>query len=161
MLSAPEIVNTDAVRVALIPLTIARAEIRQVMGPGITEVMSAVAAQGVGPAGPWLTRHHRMDPGEFDFDICVPVSAEVTPVGRVLAGELPAARVARAVYQGPYEGLGDAWGELMAWIAARGLTHGPGLWEVYEAGPERDPDPSTWRTVLHRPLVVGAGVVAP
>jgi effector-binding domain-containing protein len=118
MLSAPEVVNTDAVRVALIPLAIPRAEIRQVMGPGITELMSAVAAQGVGPAGAWLTHHHRMDPEVFAFDICVPVSAEVTPVGRVLPDELPAARVARAVYQGPYEGLGDAWGSLMAWIEA-------------------------------------------
>lgn len=153
MLSAPEIVNTDAVRVARIPLTIPRAEIREVMGRGITELMSAVAAQGVGPAGAWLTHHHRMDPGVFDFDICVPVSAEVLPVGRVLPGELPAARVARTIYQGPYEGLGDAWGALMAWVQEQGLSAGPDLWEVYEAGPETGSDPATWQTVLHRPLV--------
>ena len=115
--------------------------------------MSAVAAQGVGPAGAWLAHHHRMDPGVFDFDICVPVSAPVTPRGRVLPDELPAARVARAVYQGPYEGLGDAWGSLLAWIEPEGLAAGADLWVVYEVGPERGPDPSTWRTVLHRPLV--------
>lgn len=153
MLHPPEIVDVPAVPVARIPVTVPRAEIASVMGPGISEVMAAVAAQGAGPAGPWLTHHHRMDPGVFDFDICVPVSAPVTAVGRVLPGEVPAARVARAVYQGPYDGLGEAWGALMAWVQEQGLAAGPDLWEVYEAGPETGPDPSTWRTVLHRPLV--------
>ena len=45
-----------------------------------------------------------------------------------------------------------AWGEFNAWIAANGHTPAQNLWECYVAGPEKDPDPSTWRTELNRPL---------
>jgi len=70
----------------------------------------------------------------------------------VTPGELPAARVARAVYQGTYEGLGPAWGELIDWISAEGLEPAPDFWESYLAGPENYPDPASFRTELNRPL---------
>ena len=68
-------------------------------------------------------------------------------------GTLPAVKVARTVYQGGYEGLGGAWGELMRWIEAQGHTAATDLWECYLAGPESGPDPSAWRTELNRPLI--------
>lgn len=153
MLDKPQIAQTTAQAAATIRLTVPRAEIRNVMGPGYSELMAAVAAQGLVPAGPWYTYHLRMDPDVFDFEIGVPVPSPVTPIGRVQAGELPAATVARTVYHGPYEGLGSAWGEFEAWLASEGHTPGPQLWERYVAGPESDPDPANWRTELNRPLV--------
>jgi effector-binding domain-containing protein len=153
VLDKPQIVRTDAQRTAIIRFTIPRQEIRNVMGPGKAEVVAIVAAQGVGPAGPMFSHHLRMDPEAFDFEIGVPVTAPISPAGRVEAGELPAATVARTVYHGPYEGLGPAWGELDAWIAAEGHTPAPDLWECYVAGPESSPDPATWRTELNRPLL--------
>ena len=153
MIEAPQIVETAAQPTALIRLTVARAQIQQVMGPGIGEVMAAVAAQGLVPTGPWLTHHLRMDPEIFDFEICVPIAATVAAAGRVRPGALPAATVARTVYHGPYEGLGAAWGEFDAWIAAKGHTPGIDLWECCLAGPESGPDPRKWRTQLNRPLV--------
>lgn len=151
-IDAPRIVQTAAQPIAAIRLTIPRGEIRAVMGPGIGELMSTLAAQGIAPAGPWLNRHFRMDPGVFDFEIAVPVPRPVAPTGRVTNGELPAATVARTIYRGPYEGLGEAWGELDRWIREQGRTPAPALWEVYVAGPESSPDPATWRTELDRPL---------
>ena len=153
MLDQPRIVQTNAQPAAVIRLTIPRVEIRNVMGPGIAELMAAVAAQGIGPAGPVFSHHLRMDPGTFDFEIGVPVTGPVSPAGRVKAGQLPAARVARTVYHGPYEGLGPAWAEFGDWLAAEGHTPAPDLWECYVAGPESDPDPATWRTELNRPLL--------
>ena len=153
MLETPKITETAAQRTAVIALTIPREEIRNVMGPGIGEVMAAVAAQGIGPAGPWYTYHLRMDPDVFDFEIGVPVTAPVAAVGRVKPGQLPARRVARTVYHGPYEGLAAAWGEFDAWIAAQGHTPGTDLWECYVVGPESGPDPAAWRTELNRPLI--------
>lgn len=153
MLDKPQIVQTEALLAAVIRLTIPRAEIRNVMGPGIAELMAAVTAQGVGPAGPIFSHHLRMDPVAFDFELGVPVTAPVSAVGRVKPGQLPAATVARMVYHGPYEGLGPAWGEFEAWIAAEGLTPAPNLWECYVAGPESSPDPSAWRTEFNRPLI--------
>jgi hypothetical protein len=51
MLDRPQIVQTEAQPTAVIRLTIPRAEIQTVMGPAIAEVMAAVTAQGLAPAG--------------------------------------------------------------------------------------------------------------
>ena len=84
------------------------------MGPGIGELMAAVAAQGIALAGPWFTHHLRMDPHTFDFEIGVPVTAPVAAVGRVKPGRSPATKVARTIFHGDYEGLAAAWGEFDA-----------------------------------------------
>lgn len=153
MIDPPQITTSHTELTAFIHLTIPRAEIQAVMGPGISEVMAAITAQGIAPTGPWFTHHLRMDPAIFDFEICVPVSAPVAPVGRVQPGELPAKRVARTVYHGPYEGLGPAWGEFHAWISAHGHTPAQDLWECYVAGPESSQNPANWRTELNQPLI--------
>ncbi len=69
MLGTPQITQTAAQETAVIRLTIPREEIRNVMGPGIGELMGAVAAQGIALAGPWFTHHLRMDePGPIARD---------------------------------------------------------------------------------------------
>jgi effector-binding domain-containing protein len=156
VLDTPQITQTEAQQTAIIRLTIPRDEIRNVMGPGIGELMATVAAQRIAPAGPWFTHHLRMDPGTFDFEIGVPVMAPVTATGRVKPGQLPATKVARTVFHGSYEGLGAAWREFDAWIADKGHTPAADLWECYVAGPESNPDPATWRTELNRPLTPNA-----
>jgi effector-binding domain-containing protein len=152
MIDSPKVTTSKAQATATIRLTIPAAEIRKVMGPGIKEVMAAIAAQGQTPAGPWLTHHFSFPPGQFDFEICVPVEKPIAPAGRVKPGHLPAMKVARATYHGDYEGLPTAWPKLDAWIRAQGHTPREELWEVYTKGPESDPDPTTWRTELNRPL---------
>ncbi|MES2072559.1 MAG: GyrI-like domain-containing protein [Pseudomonadota bacterium] len=152
MLKNPHVTQTAAQPTAIIRLTIPRAEIQQVMGPAFQEVMATLGAQGLKPAGAFFSHHLKMDPETFDFEVGVPVSAAVTAAGRVKAGKLPAATVARAVYRGPYEGLGAAWGEFDEWIKAEGHTPAANLWEIYVAGPETGPDTSSYRTELNRPL---------
>ena len=149
----PVVAETPPQLTAAIHLTIPREQIRSAMGPGLTEIMDAVKAQGIGPTGPWLTHHFAMHPATFDFEICVPVSSPVTPVGRVVSRELPAARVVRAVYQGDYAQLGEGWREFDQWMAARGHVAGPDLYECYTVGPESNADAASWRTELRRPIV--------
>jgi effector-binding domain-containing protein len=136
----------------MIHVTVPRSEIQKVMGPGLQEVMAAVAAQGISATGPWFTHHLKMDPKVFDFEICVPVKAKVKPTGRVKPGKLPGKRIARTVYHGPYEGLGAAWGEFNAWLESSGHKAAPDLWESYITGPESGTDSKEWRTELNRPL---------
>lgn len=152
MLDKPKITQTQAQTTAIIRMTIPREQIQTVMGPGFQELMTTVAAQGLKPTGPFYSHHLRMDPKVFDFEIGVPVSAPVRASGRVQSGQLPAAKVARTVYHGPYEGLGPAWGEFNAWVQAEGLTPSQDLWEVYAAGPESSPNPEDWCTELNRPI---------
>ena len=152
MIDTPQITQTTEQSTATIHLTIPRGEIRSAMGPGIGEVVATAQAQGIGPIGPWFTHHLKMDPAVFDFEICVPVTAPVAPVGRVTPGKMPAVRVARTVYQGPYEGLGEAWGEFQLWITANGHVPRPDLYECYLTGPESTTNPAEYRTELNQPL---------
>ncbi len=152
MLDEPKIVTTESQRTAVIHLTIPRNKIQEEMGPGHNELMSALKAQGITPAGPWFSHHLRMDPAVFDFEIGVPVATEVKATGRVKPGTLPATKVARTTYRGGYEGLGPAWGEFEEWLKTNGHAAAPDLWEVYAAGPETGNDPSLYRTELNRPL---------
>lgn len=153
MLDSPHLTDTVPCQTAVIHLTIPRAEIQQVMGPGVRELMATLAAQGIVPAGPLFSHHLAMHPETFDFEIGVPVTTAVTAAGRVKPGSLPGGPVARAVLHGNYDGLGAGWGEFLGWISAQGHQAAPDLWEVYVKGPESDPDPANWRTQLNQPLI--------
>ena len=153
MLDTPRILETEAQMIALVRVTVPRAQIREVMGPGREELIAAVAAQGAGPTGPWFTHHLKMDPNVFDFEICVPVSRRIAPVGRVKPAELRAMRAVRTIYRGGYEGLGDAWGEFLHWIDQQGLKARRDLLERYLTGPEGSDDPADWQTELTKPLL--------
>ncbi len=152
MLDTPHITQTTTQLTAVIHLTIPREEIQNVMGPGISELMAAIADQGIKPTGPWYDHHLKMAEDTWDFEISVPVSAPVVAAGRVKPSQWPAMKVARTVYHGPYEGLGDTWGEFLDWITANGHTPAPDLYQCYVAGPESSPDPANWRTELTKPL---------
>lgn len=149
----PIVLDCPAQRTAVIRLTVPRSEIQHVMGPGIQEVYATLQAQGLTPAGPWLSHHVRLDPEVFDVEIAVPVDADVVPQGRVQPGLLPAGRVARTEYRGPYEGLGAAWGEFRAWITQQGLVAASDLWEIYRTGPADSPHADDWVTEFNQPLV--------
>ena len=88
----------------------------------------------------------------WDFELGVEIASPVKAAGRVEPGQLPAARVARTVYHGPYDGLPDAWGDFVTWMKANGHEQAEDLWEVYVVGPQSSPDPAQWRTELNRPL---------
>lgn len=152
MIETPQVTTTAAEAVAALHITTPRSQMRDVMGPGIQEAMAAAQAQGLGPTGPWFAHHHAITADGFDFDICVPVSAPVAASGRVRPWTRPALELVRTVYQGPYEGLGDAWQAFDDWIAAHGVRVGTDLYERYLLGPESGPDAAHYRTELSRPL---------
>jgi effector-binding domain-containing protein len=153
MLEAPQIVQSIAQLTAFIHLTIPRHDIQNAMGPAMGELMATIAAQGIAPAGPVFSHHLKMTPDIFDFEVSVPVATAVVPTGRVKSGQMPPRKVARTVYQGPYEGLGLAWGEFNDWIAIKGFKADIDLWECYLTNPNSNPDPSTYRTELNSPLL--------
>jgi effector-binding domain-containing protein len=152
MLATPQIIKTNVQEAVVIRLTIPRSKMKEVFGPAVGELMTVLAAQGVEPVGAVFAHHLKMSPDTFDFELGVPVSAPVKATRRVKPGQLPAAKVARTVYRGPYEGLPSAWGEFDKWIRANGHEQAENLWEVYSVGPQSSPDPANWRTELTRPL---------
>ena len=79
MIDTPEITQSAARQVAMIHLTVPASEIRNVMGPGIREVMDTLAAQGITPAGPWLTYHLRRPTDVFDSRYASPSRRRSSP----------------------------------------------------------------------------------
>ncbi len=152
MISTPQITQTDRQEAAVIHITIPRSEMQAVFAPAVRELMAALAAQSVEPIGAVFAHHLQMSAETFDFELGVKVASPIKAAGRVKPGSLPAAKVARTVYSGPYEGLYGAWGEFNSWMKANGHEQAAGLWEVYTVGPQSSPDPADWRTELNRPL---------
>ena len=152
MLSLPEVIDSPVQAAAVIHLNVRRSEMMKIFGPAIAELMAVLAAQGVQPLGAVFAHHLAMTPEFFDFELGVRISGPLKAAGRVKPGALPAARVARTIYTGPYEGLPAAWGEFGAWIKASGHEPAEDLWEVYTTGPQSMPESAGWHTELNRPL---------
>ena len=152
MIESPKIVQTTAHQAAVIHLTIPRSEMMTKFGPAVQELMATLAEQGVKPVGAVFAHHLRMPPDMFDFELGVEIAAPVKSAGRVKPGVLPATKVARTVYHGPYQGLPGAWGEFVDWMKTNGHEQAEDLWEVYQVGPQSSPDPANWRTEIYWPL---------
>jgi effector-binding domain-containing protein len=153
MLSEHQIVQTTAEQAAVIRLTIPGSDMPKVFGPAVGELLTTLNAQGIEPVGAIFAHHLKMPSNVFDFELGIKVGSPVTPAGRVEPGELPATRVARAIYTGPYEGLPAAWDAFIGWMNANGHKGAPSLWELYSVGPQSTPDSAEWRTELNRPLL--------
>ena len=152
MIDTPLITQSPEQVTAMIHLKVPCSEIQQVMGPAIQEVYAAIGAQGLKPMGPWFTYHTRRPTDSFDMEVSVPIDRPITATGRVKPGKRRAAKVARTVFQGPYEKLVEGWGEFMDWIEKEGLPTTEDLWESYLVGPETTDNSEEWRTELNRPL---------
>ena len=152
MIDTPTIQRTIAQRTSTIHLTIPGRDMPSYMDPAIKEIQKALSDQGIRPAGPLFSYHHRMPSETFDFEIGFPVEAEVKPAGRVRSSELPAAHVARTIYHGPYEGLGDAWRAFGQWVKDQGLDADSRFYECYLDDPTKT-DPSAYRTEINRILI--------
>jgi uncharacterized protein YndB with AHSA1/START domain/effector-binding domain-containing protein len=148
-LDAP-VIEAHAERlVAAIHVVVPRAQIREVMMPGLRELRDVLAAQGIAASGPWLSHHLEM-PGEvFDYEIAIPVEKAPKPTGRVVASALPACDVARTVYRGGYEGLGAAWARFGSWLQTTGKQGRNELWEIYAGDGQNGGEV---RTELWRPI---------
>jgi effector-binding domain-containing protein len=144
--------RAEAVPAALIRLTIPGSEMGKEFPRAIHEILDALKAEGITPAGPPFARHFRFDPETFDFEVGFPVSespgAGLEPSGRMVAGELPAARIVRTVHHGSYDGLPAAWQAFSERIRDAGILVADEFRERYVVGPEAGPDPSHWRTEL-------------
>lgn len=149
MISTPEVITTKELLTAAIPLVIPGRDMPKYMDPAIEEIIGVLTAQGLQPAGPMFSYHHRRPSDTFDFEIGFPVSKAIKPEGRVVNSKLPAVKVVLSVYQGPYEGLAQAWPALQNWVRANGHGETGKFWESYLNNPDEVKDPKEYRTELN------------
>jgi effector-binding domain-containing protein len=149
MNTKPSIVETKEQPTAVIHLLIPGRDMPKYMDPAIQEILKTLADQGMEPTGPMFSYHHRRPSDTFDFEIGFPIAKAIKPSGRVVNGTLPAEKVVRSVYQGPYEALGEAWLELQAWVREQKVPESGRFWERYLTNPNDVRDDKDHRTELN------------
>lgn len=107
------------------------------------------------PAGPVMLICHDGEYKESDVDVeaAVPIGKNVPGSDRVKVYELPTLeQAACTVYKGPYEGIGEAYNALMAWIERNGYQiTGPDR-ELYFTDPSKVKDPAENVTEIQFPV---------
>lgn len=149
MISTPEVITTKEVITAAIPLVIPGRDMPKYMDPAIQDIIKTLTGQGIQIAGPMFSYHHRRPSDTFDFEIGFPVSSAIKEEGRVKNSALPAAKVVRTVYQGPYENLAEAWATLQKWVREQKLSESGRFFERYLNNPDEVQDPKEYRTELN------------
>jgi effector-binding domain-containing protein len=149
MITAPELTTTTEQPAATIHLVIPGRDMPKHMDPAIQEILKVLADQGLQPAGPMFSYHHRRPSDTFDFEIGFPVAQAIDEQGRVKSGSLPAERVARCIYQGPYERLSEAWPKLQEWVREQDLPETGRFFERYLNNPDEVQDPLQYHTELN------------
>lgn len=117
------------------------AEIPAFLGDAFGEAVRVMTDQHLTPAGPPFARW-RPTGEAFDVDAGFPVSAPVTPDGRVEADTLPGGPVATVMHIGDYGAVSAAYVFVAEWLGAHGYVSAGEPWECYLDGPEV-PDPKT------------------
>lgn len=149
MTTPPELITTKEVATAVIHLVIPGRDMPKYMDPAIQEVIKTITRQGASIAGSMFCYHHRRPSDTFDFEIGFPVNKAINEEGRVKNSRLPAVPVVRSVYQGPYEGLAQAWPALQQWVRSNGHGETGKFWESYLNNPDEVKDPNEYRTELN------------
>lgn len=127
-------------------------ELSSVFDRTFQQVAAALMEAGVSPAGAPYARYRGMPAETVDVEIGFPVAEAFVASGELVVDALPAVRAVESVHVGSYDTLADAYGRMEAFVKEKGLTTLDQSWEMYEAGPESDPDPATWRTRIVFPL---------
>lgn len=131
---------------AVVRGTVAMDQVPQWLGGAFGEVMAALAAQGIEPAGPPFGCYL---PGEAGLvvEAGVPVTRPVQPTGRVERGETPGGWTLLVLHRGPYDEVPAAYAAAEEWMAGNDWEASGPPWEAYLDGPEV----AQPRTVVHVP----------
>lgn len=149
MITPPEVITRQELATAAIRLTIPCQDMGTHMDPAIQEIIKAITGQGINITGPMFSYHHRRPSDTFDFEIGFPVAQAIKPEGRVINSKLPAVKVVRSVYKGPYDGLAQAWAAVQDWVREKGHGGTGKFWESYLNNPDEEKDPKDYRTELN------------
>lgn len=151
MAPEPELVDVEQSPTAVVRDTVAMTDITAFYDRAFAEVAAALDRQQLSPQGAFGL--YLAPPTDvLQLEVGFVVDGTVEPEGEVVPSALPGGRVARLVHHGAYDGLGEAWAGLLAWVDQQGLHPAGAMWEVYVTEPTPDTDPLTLRTDLFCPV---------
>lgn len=151
-MSTFEVVTRSEQPTAVLHDVVAIKDLPQFFGRAFGQVVGAMQAQGLTPTEAPFALYLGI-PGEtVEVEVGFVVPKPLTPTGDVRGGTLPGGRCVHGVHVGPYERMAATYDELRQWAAARNLTLGERMWEVYLSDPRLEPDPERWRTEIFWPV---------
>lgn len=126
--------------------------IRDFYDTGYSVLAGILEEQGVRPLGPALAHHLRPPTETIDTELGFVTDRPVEPAQQdgteVVAATIPGGEAAQLTHVGSYDGLGESWERLSAWIAEQGRSPGERSMEEYLTEPAPDADPKAMRTRL-------------
>lgn len=148
----PELVTVGETVTAVVRGVVPLTGLRDFFDGSFRALGETLARQQVTVTGPAFGFYREPPTETAVLEVGFATDRPVRPEGDVVAGSLPATRVARLVHHGSFDGLGASWERLYAWTHEQGLKTGPGMWEVYLTEPTPDMDPGELRTELNVPV---------
>lgn len=129
-------------------------EVAATLAEVLGKVFMLAQRNGVGLAGPPLTRYLEWGPGIWTIEAGMPVTTNVAETSDpdVRADTLPGGLVATTMHTGSYDRLTEAYAAVQQWIEAEGLAANGAPWESYVTDPAEYPDPTDWRTEIFWPV---------
>jgi effector-binding domain-containing protein len=151
-MTEPELVDRKPATTAVVRAVVPVAGLTGFFDSSFRELVATTTEQGVALLGPAYALYRGPFGEPVDLEVGFPVDRVVRARGNVVAGELPGGRLARMTHSGGYDGLGDAWARLAAWLGEQGHSPAPERWESYVTQPSPDMDPRDLRTELFWPV---------
>lgn len=152
MSDTPRIITLEPVVTAVIRETVVMAEAHVFFDRAFQVLPGVLGAQEIAPTGAAFARYYGA-PGETaDIEVGFPTAAVIVADDGVVPGQLPGGRTATTVHRGSFDGLGDAWRALHAWIESQGESAADEMWEIYVTEPSPDMDPADLITELYWPI---------
>ena len=140
-------IDLEAQPTAVVRGIVAQEAIAEFLGGAFGEVIGAISAQGLAPAGPPFGCYVPTAEG-FEIEAGFPASAPIAPTGRVVASELPGGTALVVLHRGPYAAVSMAYTAAEDWLADNAWESTGQPWEAYLDGPEvAEP-----RTLVHVPI---------
>lgn len=152
MLSDHKIVEFESVPT----VTIREQVLGSQIGPRLMVLLpKAYAAAGGKAAGPPFAMWHCATQTEkgnlFDMEAGVPVSEPLAGNDEIKPSTLPSGKLLQVTYTGHYDGLTDAYNEVMQWMKRNGHESAGAPWDWYIDDPEHT-SPENLRTLICWPV---------
>jgi effector-binding domain-containing protein len=122
------------------------------------ELIAFINSSGAKFAGPTMMIYNDSDFKEQnpDIEVAAVINKRVENAGRVMVYEMPAIEKAASVtYKGRYEDMGEAYNDVMLWIANHNLKIDGLCRELYLVSPGDTGDPDQYVSEIQVPVIEG------
>ncbi len=128
------------------------AELTDFFGRAFERAAAALGEAKSFPSGPPVAVYYGDPTDTVDVAAGFPFVGSITPPDGTTLVELPGGPAVEAIHVGPYDELEKTYTTVAEWMQQEHVTPSSVMWEEYLAGPDSDPDPSTWRTRIVYPI---------